>query len=565
MNSVYSIIKELSDANKKNNINSDFPSYEFPPLMRDLIEALHDDSQIPIEIIGNTVLAAASMACQPLVNVALPHSIQPETCCLYLLTIAESGEGKTTINKQIMEPFHTFMSELNKDYVNRVAEYKVDLELWRLRKKVLERNVKSSYVNPDDEERESVEDMENAFILHLRNEPQKPERLTILYEDTTLKAFTDGVAVCSHAGIISDEAIIFFRGYASNQFGIFNKGWEEGEHVQKRADGTFIFIKPCITFSLMAQPKVVNHYFEKEGGLAKDVGFLPRFLFASAKSTIGSRTDNINFSRSRQCLENFHGRIRVLLSQQKESILNNTYEKKTLILSDKALEIRNQLKNEIEGKMVEGKELYHIRDIVSKSSANAARMAAIFHYFSNDRSSELGADYMASACNIMRWYLEQARKIFYTLSEDYQFEKDAKEIYVWVRNLFADNKFVPLKFEYFRRKAPNRLRNTSKLKVLFDQMVSQNYIVYGYNRPAGAMYVLPSINKNIVSQSVNNFYANESNMVRAQQVFLLDTGIFVPAKPEPGDGDSLLNAPFTIFHTSKHIQGKESYIDFSGL
>ena len=57
--------------------------------------------------------------------------------------------------------------------MDRVAEYKVDLELWRLRKKALERNVKSSYVNPDDEERESVEDMENAFILHLRNEPQK--------------------------------------------------------------------------------------------------------------------------------------------------------------------------------------------------------------------------------------------------------------------------------------------------------------------------------------------------------------------------------------------------------
>ena len=41
---------------------------------------------------------------------------------------------------------------------------------------------------------------------------KKPERLTILYEDTTLKAFTDGVAVCSHAGIISDEAIIFSEG-----------------------------------------------------------------------------------------------------------------------------------------------------------------------------------------------------------------------------------------------------------------------------------------------------------------------------------------------------------------
>ncbi|AZT48941.1 DUF3987 domain-containing protein [Salmonella enterica subsp. salamae serovar 42:r:-] len=84
---------------KKKN-QSDYPVDKFPPVMRELIDTLHDDSQIPMEIIGNAVLAAASMACQSLVDVELSHNTTPELCSLYLLTLAESGEGKTDLTQQ---------------------------------------------------------------------------------------------------------------------------------------------------------------------------------------------------------------------------------------------------------------------------------------------------------------------------------------------------------------------------------------------------------------------------------------------------------------------------------
>lgn len=55
---------------------------------------------------------------------------------------------------------------------------------------------------------------------------------------------------------------------------------------------------------------------------------------------------------------------------------------------------------------------------------------------------------MTDACDIMRWYNEQAKKLFYFTSEDYQFEMDVKEIYFWLEkdsciiNLFLSSSIL---------------------------------------------------------------------------------------------------------------------------
>ncbi|EJS8004581.1 DUF3987 domain-containing protein [Salmonella enterica] len=554
MNDIYETINKIANANKKRENQSGYPVDKFPPVMSELIDTLHDDSQIPMEIIGNAVLAAASMACQSLVDLELSHNTTPELCSLYLLTLAESGEGKTTINKQVMAPFYEFMDELYADYEHRLFKYKGEVELWRIKKKVLEREVSSAYKHPDEEEGESVEEKEKKVRLHIDNEPQKPKRLTLIYEDTTLKALTDGMDVCSHGGLISDEAIIFFKGYTNDKFGILNKGWEGGVYAHKRADGTDTLIKPCLTVSLMTQPRVAKDYFRKGEGIAKDVGFLARFLFSEAKSTIGNRTDNTDFSRSRKCLNIFHDRIRALLSQQKEYITSNKFSKKTLTLSAKALAVKKQFGNEINDKI--GLESSHIKEILSKSGTNAARIAAIFHCFNDNSNNEISPEHMTDACDIMRWYNEQAKKLFYFTSEDYQFEMDVKEIYFWLEKRFMHNKFIPIEFNTLRQYAPNKFRSTGRLKVIFDQLVAQNLVVYAQTRPGGCVYILPVLSRNIISQSGNFYYTNPSDSVAAQQAVLLSSGVFVPAQPQPGTENTLLNKPFFQFKTSRDIHGR---------
>ncbi|HIA7459425.1 TPA: DUF3987 domain-containing protein, partial [Escherichia coli] len=76
----------------------------FPSELAYLIDDLYESTQLPLELIFNTVLATLSLSCQSLVDVVHPHTNMPEPCSLYLLAIAEPGAGKTTINRLVMNP-----------------------------------------------------------------------------------------------------------------------------------------------------------------------------------------------------------------------------------------------------------------------------------------------------------------------------------------------------------------------------------------------------------------------------------------------------------------------------
>ncbi|WP_237747857.1 hypothetical protein, partial [Salmonella enterica] len=75
-------------------------------------------------------------------------------------------------------------------------------------------------------------------------------------------------------------------------------------------------------------------------------------------------------------------------------------------------------------------------------------------------------------------------------------------------------------------------------------------------RPGGCVYILPVLSRNIISQSGNFYYTNPSDSVAAQQAVLLSSGVFVPAQPQPGTENTLLNKPFFQFKTSRDIHGR---------
>lgn len=54
-----------------------YPVNSFPPVLHNVIQALHNNTQIPVELIGNVVLAATSLTCQSLVEVIQPHTNMP--------------------------------------------------------------------------------------------------------------------------------------------------------------------------------------------------------------------------------------------------------------------------------------------------------------------------------------------------------------------------------------------------------------------------------------------------------------------------------------------------------
>src|SRR5262245_24449344 len=64
-------------------------------VLKEAAEAIHDLTQAPVAIAGQSVLAAGALAVQPHANIILPTGQRRPTSC-YFLTVAHSGERKTS-------------------------------------------------------------------------------------------------------------------------------------------------------------------------------------------------------------------------------------------------------------------------------------------------------------------------------------------------------------------------------------------------------------------------------------------------------------------------------------
>lgn len=465
---------------------SSSPVQLFPPELENMIRALHDDSHIPVALISNVALAAASLACQGLVDVIQPHTNTPEPCSLYLLTVADSGEGKTTINKLIMKPFYDFASEMKREYTARMADYKREHKIWKVVQQGLDSNLRQAIKKGYSGEHEIGLSEE-----HARKEPSSPVRPAFIYEDVSLKALVEGLSEHPDAGFLSDEAITFFKSYLKNHPGLLNKAWDGEPYDFRRADGEIYEIRPSLTFSLMAQPGIFMDYLKKHGDTARSSGFLSRFLFAWIDRTDGHRNRRAISDRTKYSLNVFYEKVSVLLEKQKRNFYGPALQKKTLRLTPEALTLWQNKITETENRLAPGHEWEHIRDIASKSGANTLRMAALFQYMQDVDAEFIQPDIMACSLGIMDWYLKQADKVFYPISEKYQFERDVRELYSWIKNRFAPNNWTPFAKNDIEKRGPGRLRRTDKLDPVLNQLICQKLIGIVQASNHSARYISP--------------------------------------------------------------------------
>lgn len=461
-----------------------YPVDAFPPVVADVINALHEETQMPIEMIGSTVLAALSLACQSIIEVIPPHSNTPEQCSLYLLTIAESGEGKTTINKRVMKPFYDFSSTMRQEYQEQLLTYKDKHNIWETKLQGLRSNLRSA-----SKKGHCTEEAEASITEHNKKEPKKPIQPKIIYEDATPKALIEGLNEYSEAGIISDEAITFFKGYIKNNLGLLNKAWDGEVYNYHRPGKEEYDIKACLTLSLMAQPNVFIDYLKKHGDIAKGSGFLSRFLFTNTVTTIGTRQGNTDYSKSDEALKVLHGRLSVLLKQKKARFNDSSSEKVKLELTDETKLIWKEKRAEIERKIAKGQEWEHIKDIASKAGANAIRIAGVTYYIYNNNDPIIPSDFLINAYKIMDWYLNQASELFYPISERYQFEQDVYELFEWLKKQLFNNKQEPLLVNFILGYGPKRFRKSENLMPVLNKLINLGLFLFVKTSPHGALFL----------------------------------------------------------------------------
>ncbi|MGJ3448485.1 YfjI family protein [Enterobacter sp. PTB] len=464
-----------------------YPVSAFPPSLQRVIRYVHDETKASDALIGSVVLTAISLACQRFIQVDVPR-YGPCNCSLYLLTISDSGEGKGAVTKKIMSPFIIADKEMESKYESENQKYDLQIEINKIIKKELKGTItKKRRMNECyDAESKELEDM-------LIYEKKKPVRNRVFYgnADATISGIQDYLAQSSKsAGLIYNEAVLFFNAKAKHSFGFLTTMWDGSDAEIIRKNSHTLITDTKLTMSLMIQSHVWESYLSRNSVEARSSGFLARFLISKPEPTAGSRFDN-GVASDPVALHEFHARISHLLNEQTQhsDII-------TLKLSDESVRKMLDYKNNIESRLAPDGELKGITDFASRHIENIYRTAALLHFFCHRSDGEIISDVVIEqACEINTYYLSQTKMI---PSLNIKTPRDdANDLLGWMAKMPTGHVFT---LSDLRNNAiPTSLRNKDRIMLALERLNKEGVIstfesINGKNGKKGTNIY---INKNV--------------------------------------------------------------------
>ena len=409
-------------------MTTNFPHNILPSKIQGAISTIKDMSKAPIELVASCVLAAASLACQSKFMVKRNINLT-SPCSLYFITIAESGERKTSVDNLVFRPVYDFEEKYHA-------------------------------INSD------ADDCQKSC--------EHGKRFRFIYSDTSRSAWINGMArISSSTASIEDEAGAIFTSRDKSDLALFNKIWSGSRVSYDRRGQQICISQPTCTVSWMIQPSLFNKHIDKKGEVARGIGFMARCLIAYPASTQGRRMiSTIGFPTTGY--DNFIARISELLEDQRAyfvpGISPDSPKKVELTFNREAQEYWNRTANEIEAGMNMGREFYDIRDYASKVAENIGRLSGIFHVFEGCEGSEISLNTVYSATQVVLWYMNEFLRIFRPNNDHEKLEKDVSQLYQWLLDFSNKRNSSFISKNEVLQYGPNAFRKKCVLEILLNHL-----------------------------------------------------------------------------------------------
>ena len=356
-----------------------WPCYGEHSLLESAVNEAARELQVSREMAMMCAFGAISTACQSIVDVQMPTGHKVPTS-LMLLTIADSGERKTTTQNYFFEAIYALNNKAYRYNEEAQKKHKEQHQIWTTEKKFLDRKYNKMATLKDSIATElTLKEIEN----HIKKEPLLPECGKFLYDDTTPQALVQMLNENSPNGcLLTSEANSIFSGKALGELDKLNTLWDGGSVIVDRISReSFILEDARLTLSLMAQPIVITKFMGKRGEEARGTGFLARFLVAKPSAMAGYRTPNKLSSLPRKV--DFNTRTIKLTTEP------STKERQVLIFSERASDIWMEYSKTLEIEMRENRIYHYLKDHASKLLENTTRLAALLHTFERKSDSDI--------------------------------------------------------------------------------------------------------------------------------------------------------------------------------
>ena len=445
-----------------------YPRNRFPYRLCQLSMEIQRNVQLPDGLGDMAMIGGMAIACQGLVDVKLPNG-QVRPTSLFLLSVAESGDRKTTVDNIVLAPLyeHDFQAALN--FKRRLEEYQVELDEWVDDLKEIRGRKHKAKTYGD-----SLEEIQKELMTHRRAKPKSPKHTRFMVQDITPRALMerlegDGVSTM----ICTDEGEVIFRSQTMSSLGRANKLWDGTKWMPlDRADMESVLVSnPRLTLHIMTQPKVLADYQARHGEIARGSGHWARYLVGYPYSIQGYR-EVFPGEMQWEHLPWFHGRMRELLYQYRAIAEMGNIEHQVLEFTDDAKMRWFNLQWETEYSLRPGFYLGDIRDYGAKLGEIVGRLSAVIHHFNGEQGA-ITLDTLERAVSILAWHVEAFRVMFSPEHKPMEEEVDAKKLMEW---LVAHRAWVAsaggfVAKNFLRR---NVIRNSSRLNAALARLASWN-------------------------------------------------------------------------------------------
>ena len=405
-----------------------FPLDALPEIVKEHVQEVVEITQCPIALAANSALGALSGAAQAHFDVARDsNTVLPIS--LWFITIAESGERKSSADKFCFTPFRDWEIKQNTGYLEELKEYRLKLEVYEVAKGVIKSNGKKK--------------SHTEILSQLRGleVPTPPIEKIILWETFTTEAFIKHLSGFPIAYACVNEAGTLLGGYATRPenvqrtFATLNKLWD-GQSIKDitKGDGTRFVASPRFTFQLMLQESVYKSLMDLGHGIAHGIGLTSRFLISRPESTMGMRfycdpPNRINrINRFTQMLAEF--------LNKPMNLEGGVLKPLTLTLSPQAKVSWTEYYNFTENGLGMDGDYQTIKSIAAKSAENLLRMASNFQVAIDPNARQIDGETMDCAALVTNYYLNEALQIAVP-----QVELDAEKILQWLIRTIGVNAY----------------------------------------------------------------------------------------------------------------------------
>lgn len=444
------------------------PAGEYPiealGALRDVADAIRMKTQAPWAICAQSVLAAAAFAIAPHYDV---HLLNGRTVLTVLcLTVAESGERKSSVDNQALAPVYAKEERLRADYEAQAQSFAVDYAAWKAATEQAKRAASKG------------RSAARAAIEAVGSEPKPPAQPMLLISDATPEGIAMQLAESRPwGGVFSAEGGLMLGGHGMSEeskirtAALLNTLWD-GSPIRRRrvlTGSMFLPGRRC-SMHLMVQPGVAE-ILTHDPAFA-DIGLLARMLIVAPASTAGTRMYREARPEAGMVLADYKSRMAQFLDKAPRMLDGSGgLDPKVLALTPDAKAMLVAFHDEVERELAPGGELSTIRGFASKMAEHAGRLAAVLEVYGDPDAIEVGAETMANGIALAQHYAAEMKRLAdgASIAPDL---KLAQQLLAWWQTGGKPKRHLA---EIYQR-GPNSLRAAATAKRIIEILVEHGWV-----------------------------------------------------------------------------------------